>query len=188
MSAALADYWGQRSFLQPNLISDWCKRPETDFKLTRGPKESKGSIPTPIPTKARRVCGIVISEALNHVADAVEKSEYILHLPDNWDDEGSPPYERETWERAAKFALRVSAALWRKEQVLTDPPAIHNGPKASIDIHWKNPKAELLINVPAAFDRPATYYGLNKETGFDIKGNLDTSASNEWLLMWIAAK
>jgi hypothetical protein len=137
---------------------------------------------------ARRVCGIEIPEALDSIADAVEKSEYILHLPDDWDDEGSPHYERETWERAVKFVLRNAVELWRKERVRAEPPAVQNGPEGSIDIHWRSPGAELLINVPSTPDRPATFHGLNKSARIETKGNLDISAPNEWLLMWIAAK
>jgi hypothetical protein len=164
------------------------ERSETDFKPRRKPKASQESIHPPISLKARRVCGIEIPDVISYVADAVEKSEYILDLPEDWDDEGSPRYERETWERAVKFVLRNAVELWRKERVRVEPPALHNGPDASIDIHWRSPGAELLINVPSGSDRPATYYGLNKRARTETKGKLDTSASNEWLLMWITAK
>lgn len=110
-----------------------------------------------------------------------------MRLPEDWDDEGSPRYERETWERALKFVLWNAVELWRKERVRVEPPAIRNGPEESIDIHWNFPGVELLVNVPSASDHPATFYGLNKSGRTEIRGNLDISVSNEWLLMWITA-
>jgi hypothetical protein len=138
------------------------------------------------PAAIRRLCGIEVPYALSEIADAIEKSRYILDLPDDWDDEGSPGYAPETWERAARFVLNNAVDLWRAEQVRVPAPAIHNGPAGSIDIHWKTRGAELLINVPP--ERPATYYGRNAETGLETKGTLETSVPNEWLLKWIATQ
>src|SRR6266705_3395688 len=89
------------------------------------------------PAQVRRLCGIEVPYALSDVADAIEKSRYILDLPDNWDDEGSPRYAPETWERAAKFVLKNAVDLWRSERMRVEAPIIHNGPAGSIDIHWK---------------------------------------------------
>jgi hypothetical protein len=139
--------------------------------------------------QARRLCGIEVPSALSDIADAIDKSRSILDLPDDWDDEGSPRYAPETWERAVRFVLKNTVNLWRSEQVRVPAPAIHNGPAGSIDLHWKTRGAELLINVPPSLpERPATYYGLNAETGLETKGHLETSAPSEWLLKWIVAQ
>jgi hypothetical protein len=56
------------------------------------------------------------------------------------------------------------------------------GPYGSIDLHWRTPKRELLINVPDDAEGPASYYGDDREegTGNAIRGkNLDTSADSE---------
>jgi hypothetical protein len=135
---------------------------------------------------ARRLCGIEVPPALSEVAEAIEKSRYILDLPDDWDDEGSPGYALETWERAARFVLQNAVELWRSAQLRVVAPAIHNGPAGSIDLHWKTSGTELLINVPPNVERPATYYGRNAHSGLETKGSLETSASNEWLLRWVA--
>jgi hypothetical protein len=136
----------------------------------------------------RPTLGVETPEALAHIAEAIEKSRYILSLPPNWDGEGSPAYDATVWERACRFLLHNAAKLWRQQGVRAAAPAIHNGPQGSVDIHWKIGSRQLLFNVPADADRAATYYGTNPDTGIETKGSLDTSASNEWLLMWITAQ
>ena len=174
MSATLARHWGERSFLQLPIRDDWHEPKKRAFGF--------------IQSRPPQIQGVEVPPALAHVADAVKKSEYILQLADNWDDEGSPSYDAQTWNRAVKFVLKNAVSLWTKEYFKTDAPAIHNGPDGSIDIHWKSPVTELLVNIPADCQQPATYYGMNKLTGGETKGKLDTSAPNEWLLMWITAK
>ena len=67
---------------------------------------------TNVTPEGRSLFGMAVPPALAHIADAVEKSRRILDLPDNWDDEGSPGYSRETWERAAHFVLKNALRLW----------------------------------------------------------------------------
>lgn len=186
MSRTLTDYWAASPFLRRVDPADWWKPEEADF--SQPSKTENSEIPDRPRLLRPRLFGIEIPSALEHVADAIEKSRYILDLPSDWDEEGSPSYAHETWERAVKFMLQNVAELWRCERVRVQAPAIHHGPAASIDILWKTQSRDLLINVPPALNQPATYYGINQTTGIETKGNLDTSASNEWLLVWIAAK
>ena len=183
----IAACWVENPFKQSASLSPWRKQHEDGFRVPQNPK-GKLPVKASIPIGVRRVCGIEIPNPISNIADAVEKSEYILKLPDDWDEEGSPHYERATWERAVKFVIHNASALWRKEGVITEAPAIHNGPDGSIDIHWKIGAKELLLNVPATSGRPSAFFGKDKASGFETKGNLDTSATNEWLLMWITEK
>jgi hypothetical protein len=69
-----------------------------------------------------------------------------------------------------------------------EAPKILPGPHGSIDLHWKMPKRELLINIPANPEEPGSYYGDDREEGTEnaIRGkNLDVSANNEWIFMWL---
>jgi len=115
---------------------------------------------------------------------AIEASRSILDLPDNWDEEGSPSYAESTWERATIFIKVTTSAYRRIVGSWIEPPKITPGPDGSIDIRWKSAKRTLLINIPANKDDIADFYGDDKATDI-IKGTLDTSSSNQWILMWL---
>jgi hypothetical protein len=53
-------------------------------------------------------------------------------------------------------------------------PAILPGPNGSIDLHWKTPRFELLVNVPREEANPATFYG-DDYGSLCIRGNLNTT-------------
>src|ERR1039457_4669153 len=40
---------------------------------------------------------------LNHINKTIEKSKFIYDLKDDWDDEGSKGYKKETWIRSVNF-------------------------------------------------------------------------------------
>jgi hypothetical protein len=114
----------------------------------------------------------------------IEKSQHLLELEHDWDGEGSPGYEKQTWDRATTFLSHNIILLWQLYHVCVDVPRISPGPDGSIDIHWKSKSPELLINIPSDLSEPADYYGDNK-LGQIVKGVLDTSVKNLWLLMWL---
>ncbi len=80
--------------------------------------------------------------------------------------------------------------LWEVGQIELDTPDITSGPDGSIDIHWKNPHRELLINIPENQADLANYYGRNK-VGQTVEGDIlpsvdsDTLKRNQWLTMWL---
>lgn len=114
----------------------------------------------------------------------IERSRNILQLGEDWDGEGSPGYEADTWKRATTFLREAALALWVVHHIRLDTPSISPGPDGSIDIHWKSGERELLINIPANNTEPGTFYGDNK-VGQIVKGALDISSDNLWLLMWL---
>lgn len=129
------------------------------------------------PTSAER-----ISARINEV---IESSRSILDLEEDWDEQGSPGYKESTWSRATNFVKDLALANrgigiggW------VDPPRILPGPEGSIDIHWKTSKRELLINISDDDEEPADFYGCGNSND-TIKGKLDTSLPNEWILMWL---
>lgn len=93
------------------------------------------------------------------LAEAIHSSRGILELKDDWDEEGSPGYKESTWNRAAEFVKEVASAFHQRFGVRVDPPRILPGPEGSIDIHWKTPERELLINIPSDDEEPADYCG-----------------------------
>ena len=130
--------------------------------------------------------GLALPATLRHLVEEMERSRTILDLPDDWDEEGSPAYAESTWLRAAGFLADNASRLWDEYGVVVAAPRIRKGPDGSIDLDWRTPHRELLINVPAAPEEPAAYYGDDGTGGHSIKGTLDTSARNQWLLMWLA--
>ncbi len=54
----------------------------------------------------------------------------------------------------------------------------------SIDLHWKQPTWELLVNIPAEETRRAAFYGDDYGAGA-IKGSGDAGRHNFGLLEWL---
>lgn len=118
------------------------------------------------------------------VEEAIETSRYILTLGDNWDEEGSLGYAESTWKHATQFVRHAATLFINEHRRHIEPPKITPGPDGSIDVRWKGAKRTLLINFPANDAEPADFFGSDK--GRDtIKGTLDLSSPNLWLLMWL---
>ena len=127
---------------------------------------------------------------LKHILEKIEESRTILNFEDNGDDEGSPAYKTSTWERATTFLHRSALQLWKDYHLILDVPKILPGPAGSIDLHWKTARRELLINIHDTLDEPANFYGDDSAASEHsptqvVKGILDTSKDNQWLLMWL---
>lgn len=129
-----------------------------------------------------------LSDLVEHlipgVMRAIQASRDILEMGHDYDGEGSSSYSESTWDRATEFLKRSAFALRIHHEKEIQPPRILHGPEGGIDLHWKTNSHELLINIPADPGEPADFYG---DSGPDntIKGKLDTSAQNEWILMWL---
>lgn len=127
---------------------------------------------------------------LEDIQGAIQEAQTILELKDDWDGEGSLGYAASTLKRASEFVLDNALELWRSQRLHAPAPVIGPGPDGSIDIHWQLATRTLLINVPADINKPATFYGSDR-TNRDkparniIEGYVDTSAQNQWLLMWM---
>ena len=118
------------------------------------------------------------------IEKVIESSKYILDLPENWDEEGSPAYTKETWERATQFIRKTSLLFKKKSGTWVKPPKITPGPDGSIDVRWKNPVRSLLVNFPADSAAHPDFYGSDKKSDI-IKGTLNLSSQNHWLLQWL---
>lgn len=125
--------------------------------------------------------------ALESIRDTIEASRYILELAEDYDGEGSRPYRCETWDRSARFVYQLAMTLYEEHGVLLEPPRIEPGPEGSIDIHWKTPSYELLINVPEGSEEEAQFYGDDYARRV-IKGRFPLSAGNTGLLFWLSDK
>jgi hypothetical protein len=125
--------------------------------------------------------GVALDESIEK---AIETSKNILSLEDNWDEDGSPGYVKTTWARATEFIKQTAISYWKANGTWVVAPRILPGPEGSIDIHWKTSSKELLINIPSNNEVPAGYFGSGGSTD-TVKGKLDTSSQNLWVLMWL---
>jgi hypothetical protein len=116
----------------------------------------------------------------------ISSSMWITELEDDWDDEGSQGYSRDTWERATKFLRKQVEVL--KDDFCCIPvpfPQIAPADKGSIDLFWKLDDRQLLVNVPSDSSRLATYYGENAN-GESTSGKFSTSRRNFVLAAWLS--
>jgi hypothetical protein len=117
-------------------------------------------------------------------AEIEQATEHLLTLADNWDDEGSPAYSKEALARAAYFLTAHSAKGHDLCSSYPPAPRIGPGPNGSIDLHWKQEKWELLVNIPANDTQMAVFYG-DDYGAAKIKGSFDPKAVNLGIVNWL---
>lgn len=132
------------------------------------------------------VAGFALPIALRTTAEEIARSQSILALEDDWDGEGSPSYAKGTWNRAIALLVDDAISLWDEHGIVVASPRVLAGPHGSIDLHWRTPKRELLVNVPEDPAEPVSYYGDDGQGRYPIEGKLDPNQANRWLLLWMA--
>ncbi len=122
---------------------------------------------------------------LAQLCEQIDKTRaIILGLRDNWDGEGAKGYQAETWDRATEFVKNLSYQTWKCTQKILPPPEILPGPHGSIDVHWKTPNIDLLLNVPEDETEPATFSADDYKEN-SSKGTFDLKQMNQVLLFWV---
>lgn len=130
----------------------------------------------------------VHEHVLDHLREAIHKSQWIIELPHDWDGEGGKPYRVETWERARRFLL--ASAMWLLEtlDLSLPPPDIGPGPDCGIDLHWRADSFELLLTIPDDENAPASFYGDDRGS-VKVKGSTALRADGKNpLLLWVAQR
>jgi len=117
----------------------------------------------------------------------IEESRQILTMHIDPEDEESSTYSEEVWRTATRFLMSHSEALLESTGKEIDLPDILPEPDGSIDLHWRRPRYEMLINFPKVQGAPASFYGDDRGTTC-IKGTLDPSALNLGLVAWFVEK
>lgn len=119
------------------------------------------------------------------VEAAFDRSRDMLDWEDNWDDEGSIAFQPSTFERARRFVVRSisgSSIFYGSEDLV---PRVLPGESGSIGLHWRTSRRELLLTIPSDPGEMATFYG-DDRADQSIKGTVDSSASQPWLIVWLA--
>jgi hypothetical protein len=115
----------------------------------------------------------------------ITRAQEMIGIPNA--DEDSLVYSRETINVAIEF-LRAQSAQFHKMYSYCPPvPLIGPGPDGSVDLHWKQEKWELLVNIPAGINQQATFYG--DDYGIQmIKGTLSPKKVNYGIIAWLTHK
>jgi hypothetical protein len=153
-----------------------------DAVYTLSPRSAESG-PDERPTTAG---SLQLPAPLHDLEAAITSSRSLLDLADDWDDAGSPGYGEATWQRAVAFLVSGVSRLWDDHGVRTERADVLPGPRGSIDLDWRVRDHELLVNVPSDPSQPTAYYGDDGAGGKKIKGTLDPTAPNRWLLAWLA--
>jgi hypothetical protein len=120
------------------------------------------------------------------IGEAIESSRWILDLDHDWDEQGSSAYSQVTWQRACRFLILQAKRAHQVSGRELPPPKIQPGPEASIDLHWKMERFELLVNIPSDPSKPATFYG-DDYGDLCIRGNLNPSEPIPGLIVWLVS-
>ena len=125
-------------------------------------------------------------EHFDSLLDLRISSNRLLELTEDWDEEGSLPYRKETLERAFDFLFGFINYAYDSTNKLVDIPRVLPGPEGSIDILWKNDRSKLLLNVPPRTELLG-YYGYNRK-GEEVRGRIHPDAQGfaQTLAMWLS--
>lgn len=120
------------------------------------------------------------------ILKAIASSRWILDLEDDWDEAGASSYARSTWDRACQFLIQQAVFCHEVFGKELPSPKILPGPDASIDLHWKRERFELLVNIPSDLTKLATFYGDDRGS-VSIRGSLNPSGAVQGLVGWLLA-
>lgn len=75
---------------------------------------------------------------LEHIARSIEKSQWLLNLKDNWNDEGGIATNKETFLKAIKFIIEYSKYIFDElDRTIIDCPDIDILQDGSIIVNWE---------------------------------------------------
>jgi hypothetical protein len=118
--------------------------------------------------------------------DAINGANYILALGDDWDEQGARGYQKKTLDRACRFLIGFVNKVHKRYGIKLEVPKVLPGPDGGIDIHWKNDRFEMLVEIPEEGDF-ADYFGDNTQ-GEETKGRMriENPRLNHGLLLWLS--
>ncbi|MDE3169388.1 MAG: hypothetical protein KGL75_04520, partial [Acidobacteriota bacterium] len=124
------------------------------------------------------------STSSERLKSEIERARRIAKLTDDWDGEGSAGYSKETVDRATGFVSAYASNLWETYAIDAPIPTFGPGPEGSIDVHWKLPHWELLVNIPSDRHSMATFYG-DDYGEQKFRGSFDPSKFNLGIASWL---
>lgn len=123
------------------------------------------------------------------IAESFKRSERMLEWEDDWDDEGAKAITRSTFDRARTIVDVLEETLSGGHSLTLPAPDVAPGPgDGSIDLHWRQPKWELLLNVPADFAVAPDWYGDTLDQQNVVKGGAEIPQGYPTLIAWLATR
>ena len=87
-------------------------------------------------------------------------------------------------DKAIEFVKDVLRHAIEKYDYQIDIPEALPGPHQSVDIFWKFPRYELLVNVPTNATDPLTYYGDDRGDSM-VKGSISSPREVGAVCLWL---
>ncbi len=130
---------------------------------------------------------ILLTE-LSHIASSIKKSETILELKEDWDEEGALPTNIETFVKAVKFIIDYSTFILKgKEKVVIDSPDIDILRDGAIIVNWETPVASFTIIFEKEPSEIYYYYAKEKQSLITLKYGININKEvNEYTTLWMA--
>lgn len=119
------------------------------------------------------------------IENAIEESKRILQLRVDWDDDQSPHYSQDTWQRAITFLRELALHAHSSGITGLGVPSIAPSEGGSVDIFWQKDDLTMLVNIPSDPQRPATYYG--KKKGSELSSTFELGGYRSELITWLTA-
>jgi hypothetical protein len=170
---SVAERW---SLPSPDRIRFPIKRPETKPIL----KWTLDSSYTYKPIIFHEAGTNKLSWIKNFLLNSLIDEEKLLAFRGDPEDKTFVPISKDTLERAKQFLTPYLTVFSTSAYAVEILP----GPDGSVDIHWKNPKKELLVNIPADKNTPALFYG-DDYGNLSIEGKMETNSLHPSVIMWL---
>jgi hypothetical protein len=121
---------------------------------------------------------------LKQIATAIKEAQALLRLEEDWDMNGALPVEKKTWEAAMNLLVNYSNYLFLNYNLIIPAPQVDPCPNGSVDLFWKEKKAQLLINSKPGTNK-ASFYGDLLDGEDAIKGKIPSQGVKEYLAVWM---
>lgn len=138
--------------------------------------------------KATIVHGFSIPKELIGLAEKIRNTWFLTTLQDDWDGQGSPGYQIDTWRRAVSFVVSTSKRFVDLRGQLPPVPAILKGDDGDIDLRWFKGSRSILISVSSSEDDPIWFHAMDStDSDEEFQGKLSANQPNHWLLDWLTS-
>jgi hypothetical protein len=133
-----------------------------------------------IPVIYRETKSEQLSLQRHSLLKAIFDEDKLLGFKGDPEDKNFVPLSRETLERA-KVLL---SPYWAFHLIAGYSLKVLPGPDGSLDIHWKNKKKELLLNIPSDNNSPAQFYG-DDYGKLCIEGKMESVSLPLFIINWL---
>lgn len=110
-----------------------------------------------------------LAEELAFLLPVFQRSESVLSLQNDPEDEPVQEIAFETWASAIRYVIGLATYWYISKNLIIRPPVIYNGPGGSIDVLWETDDYLILVNIhPDGFH--ASYYAENSDQTYTTRG------------------